>query len=290
NLKTGSKEKDANGNLTQQTEKVRGTNRVEIKNDKGEITGYQTLGLGGKVVQEFDYQGNLTKSYSYNTYGKSVECVTDELSQSKTVFDRQGKALYDMDFEGNKVAYYSYDAEGRLQVKQDMYGNRTSFDKTGNMLSTVDRDGNLMAKFYYEKDTEGNLGLAKVEDVQKGETTYYKDGKQQYIKNNEGVVVQQYVWDGAKLVYSFKPGLGETTYYNINGKEIYTARNESIIKEWLYHKGRLVGMFDEDSQTTQLFQYQREDITVYTEERPDSETIQQWYEEGLISDAFAATH
>ena len=66
-------QRDVEGNLSSTSENVRGTNRKEIKNDKGEITGYQEMGLGNKVLRTYDAQGNLTHTYVYDTYGKSVQ-------------------------------------------------------------------------------------------------------------------------------------------------------------------------------------------------------------------------
>lgn len=284
NLTTKTKEYDKEGNLQTVVEKKQGSNLVVIKNEKGQILGYQELGLGGKVLREYDKDMNLIKSYHYNKYGKSIECVVDELSLTKTVFDDKGRPLHDVDFEGNKIAFYYYyeDNPSKLHYKEDVYGNKTYFDKKGNMLYTEDFEGNVFIKYFYKKDEKGNLELEKVVDLRTNDTVYYQKGRPVYMTNYTGSVQKEYHYDGTTLVFLFDKETKETTYYDLNGKPIYTTYNEHIIKEWVYYKGRLIGFYDDYTKTTLIYQYQREDVVLKTDKKPSAEEIQKWYDEGLI--------
>ena len=284
-LSTKSKEVDKEGNLQKVTEKEQGNTKITIKNEKGEILGYQELGLGGKVVKEYDKDMNLTKSYEYNKYGKSMEWVLDELSQTKTHFNEKGQALNDIDFEGNTVAYYKYDEDNKLVHKEDVYGNKTYFDKKGNLTRTEDINGNLMVKYYYKKDEKGNTVLDTLEDVRTKDVTYFENGKQQFTLNYAGEISKEYQWDGSKLAFMFDKETKETTYYDTNGKPIHVAYNEFIVKEWLYYNGRLAGFYDERTKSTLLYKSQRDDIKIFTETKPTAKLIQKWYDEGLIDKA-----
>jgi len=285
-LTTKTKEYNKEGQLERTSEKIKGTNLVVVKNEKGEVLGYQELGLGGKVIREYDKDMNLVKSYQYDKYGKNIECVIDELTFTKTIYDNKGRALYDIDFEGNKIAFYFYyqDEKNKIYYKEDVYGNKTYFDKDGRMLHTEDADGNIFVKYYYKKDEKGNIELEKAIDLRTNDTVYYKLGRPQYITNYTGSIQKEYHYDGTKLVFIFDRETKETTYYDINGKPLYTTYNEIIIKEWLYYKGRLVGFYDDYKKETIIYQYQREDIVLVTPQKPTAEQIQKWYDEGVIEE------
>ena len=151
----------------------------------------------------------------------------------------------------------------------------------GNMTYTANLEGSSVLTYQYLKDDDGRYILDKTVS-HTGDTTYFKDGKQQYTINDKGTKTIEYFWDGSQLTYSFDYGIEETTYYDINGKEQYTTHNENMIKQWLYHKGGLVGFYDGNNERTILYQYQREDVTVATKECPTAELIQKWYNDGLI--------
>jgi len=275
--------KDAKGNITSITKAVNNTGKKVRENEKGEVLGYQQTGFGGKVIAEYDAQGNLTKSYQYNKYGKSLECVIDEMTQTKTTFNTKGQMLADIDFEGNEVAWYKYDATNRLVSKTDGYGNKTYYDKTNNPTHTEDSEGRMTAKYNYVKDTKGNTVLYSVEDIQTKNITYFDNGKQTVTKNAQGTVVKDYSWDGTTLAYTFDRERNETTWYDINGKQLYTSQNDTLVNKWLYYKGQLVGMWDQSSGSTTLFKNQREEIKIETgNEPPTAELVQKWIQEGLI--------
>jgi hypothetical protein len=277
-------EKDAEGSVVRVTEAIRGTNRSVTKNEKDEVLGYQESGFGNKTVRTYDNDNNLTKSYTYNKYGKSLQWITDELSQSKTVFDEKGKAEYDVDFEGNRVAVYYYDEKYYLESKVDVYGNKTYFDKKGNMTQTQDLKGNAVAKYNYKQDDEGRWIIDTIEDPKTGSVTSYKNGKQTVMKNAQGSVTRDYSWDGSKLAFTFDRETKETTWYNIQGRPICTSYDNVETARWLYHKGQLVGMWDQATGATILYQRQRENIRIETgtEAPPSVEQIKKWADEGLI--------
>jgi YD repeat-containing protein len=278
-----SKETDEKGKVLRETTKSQGTNLVELKNDKGEIVGYQELGLGGRVVREYDSEMNLTRSYHYNDYGKKIEYVVDELSQSRTVYDDKGRPVYDLDFEGNKMATYQYDEDGRLEVKTDAYGNKTYFDKKGNMTATYDSKGNLLVKYEYGTTPDGHTELVSIKDMLTNNVTHFKDGKQVNVTNAQGAVIRDYFWDGAKLVCTYDRETQETTWYNINGKAMYTTFNDIKVKEWLYFKGKLVGFYDARSKSVVIYQNEREDYILNgIDNVPNASNIQELYDKGII--------
>lgn len=289
-LKGKSKEYDMDGNLVKTTEAERGTNMEVVKNEKGEVLGYKEKGFGGKTVKEYDADNNLTKSYQYNEYGKSIEWVMDELSQTKTVFDADGQMVRDVDFEGNTIATYQYDDQKQLVSKKDGFGNVTSFDKHGNMTGTADFLGNEVSKYNYSTDDNGRYVLDTIVNLKNNETTYIVDGKQTETKSQGGAVVKDYMWDGSKLVCTFDREKKETTWYDLTGRPTYTsvtddATGEVIdVTQWLYYKGRLVGVWDQTTKTTLICEFQREAVKIYTgAEPPSAEQIQKWVDDGIIT-------
>jgi hypothetical protein len=135
NLSNMSKTVDAQGNLVSTEENISGTNMKVVKNEFGEVISYKETGFGGNIVKEYDKDKNLTKSYTYDTYGKNLSYVTDEMTKGRTVFEN-GLAKYDEDFEGNRTAVYQYDDNNRLTLKIDMYGNKTHYDDKQNVTYT----------------------------------------------------------------------------------------------------------------------------------------------------------
>lgn len=278
-------EKDAQGNLVKTKQNVKGTNKVEIRNEKGEILGYETVGFGGKALQEYDAQGNLTKTNTYDAYGKVLQVSLDELSLAKTEFDKNGNPVLDRDFEGAVVSRYTLDDSGRVQSKKDVYGNVTHFGTDGNLTFTENHFGQKLAEYTYKMDDEGRSILDFVEDVSPGEysgdRTYYRNGKAAYTLSRLGGVAREYKYDGTTLVYTFDTRTNETTWYDINGKSICNTFNEYRTGEWLYYKSRLVGYFDAAQNTVTMFQYERQDRTarIFTaDSKPTAKDIESYYE------------
>ncbi|MBN2407992.1 MAG: hypothetical protein JXJ19_09890 [Elusimicrobia bacterium] len=270
--------RDAQGNLTAVWEREKGSNKVYKKNEFGEVTGIEEHAMGGKTVAEYDEDGNKTKSYQYNRYGKSMEWVVDELTQSKTKFDSKGNAEYDVNFEGHIMARYRYDSAGRLEHKVDSYGNRTYFDKTGNMTRTVDMDGNTMVTYNYRKDANGNTVLSTVKDEMSGNVTIYKDNKPQEVRNNTGAIIQDYHWQGTKLIYTENLESGEVTWYK-NGERTYTTYEGKLVTEWMYHEGKLVGVWNVNSSTLTLYTHGREEVKLMYDEMPSVDEVLDLYKE-----------
>ncbi len=280
---------DAEGNLQQQTQQIKGTDETLITNEKGQTLGYQELGYGGQVVKTYDAQKNLTSTYTYDKYAKNVSYVLNELSMTKTVYGSNGQPQEDIDFEGHVIARYTSDQEGRLATKVDNVGNTTYFDTYGNMTHTTNYTGYTTLAYNYAKDDDGRYVLNTAVEYPTGDTTYYTNGKQQYTMNSSGVKTTEYYWSGSTLVYSFDTGLQQTTYYDINNKQLYTAINGTMLQQWLYMNGRLVGYYDGNNHSTILYQYERNDITVATDNEPTAAQIQQWYDSGLIEKLKGAT-
>lgn len=277
--------KDKKGKLETESKFMQGTDKVEIKNEHGEVLGYQVMGLGGKVVQELDDQGNLTKSHQYNRYGKSAEWVMDELTQTKTIFNEKGEPLHDVNFEGYEVAWYEHDDEGNLLTKTDLYGNVSYFNEDGHITHTVDIEGNEIAVYHYKEDEDGHIYLDYVEDPRTQTITYFKDGRQDVAKNHSGTVIKEWNWDGTKLIFTFDHETLETTWYDVTGKPKYTSLDGVEVKTWLYHEGRLVGFWNQANGTCIIYKNQREEITIEVGDTPPTgEEIAEWIEEGLIDD------
>lgn len=268
--------KDSKGRLTRQWERTPGSNMVVVKNEFGEEIQTEEYRLGGKVVAEYDADGNLTKSYEYNKYGKRMEWVVDELTQSRIRYGNDGKPLYDIDSEGNKIATYEYDIKGRLDYRQDVYGNRTYFDKIGNRLKTVAKEGYEIATYKYKKDKNGYYEVGAVKDEVTGNITLYRDGKQHEVRNFNGVVVRSYKWQGTMLVYT-QAGTGEITWYKTN-RPTYTTYKGEMVQEWMYYDGKLMGMWDENKKRFELYSHGRKEIEIGFNDRPEIEELLKKYE------------
>lgn len=279
---------DAKGNKTGETVRVKGTNRVETKNEKGQITGYQELGYGGQVVREYDAGGNLTRSHVYDKYGKNVQIVLNELSLTKTVFDRYGRLKYDQNFEGAIVARYNYDENHKLKSKKDNYDNTTYFNDKGNADYTEDYKGKMISKYDYKVDDNGRYVLETMTDLESGDVTYFDNGKAVNTRSRLGGVTMEFMYDGTTLRYSFDTTTNEATWYDLNGRVTNSTYNGEVVKQWLYHKGRMVGYYDDYQKTVMMYQNERQDLSVRVFAQnniPTAADIQKYYESlGLMSD------
>jgi len=182
------------------------------------------------------------------------------------------------------MAVYEYDEDGKLEVKTDAYGNKTFFDKKGNMTATYDFKGNLLVKYEYKINAEGFIELKSVKDMLTNNVTHFNKGKQVNVTNAQGAIIRDYFWDGNKLVATYDRETQETTWYDINGKAMYTTFNDIKIKEWLYFKGKLVGVYDARSKSVVIYQNEREDYILNgIEEAPTPVKIQELYDKGIIT-------
>jgi hypothetical protein len=248
--------------------------RVIIRNEFGEKLGEEEY-KGDKVIAEYDAQGNRTKTYKYNKYGKRMEWVVDELTLTKTVYNENGKALYDLNFEGYKVATYEYDDNDRLKTKTDVYDNTTFYSEDGRQLKTLDIDGNAITTYNYKK-TKFYYELDSVKDEYTGDVTIYREGKPQEVRNAEGALVKTYEWQGSKLIFVADES-GEITWYN-DGKQAYTTVNGYLAQEWIYHKGKLAGIWNEQDNSFLLYTHGRKELELHFEEKPSIEKILGFYE------------
>lgn len=272
-----SHQRDSKDRLTQKWERKAGSNMIVVKNEFDETTGIQEQGLGSKIVAEYDADGNLTKSYEYNKYGKQMQWIVDELTQSRVRYDKEGKAVYDVDCEGNKTATYTYDVDGRLKYRDDIYGNRTFFDKKGNRIKTAAKEGYLITTYKYEKDKNGYYQVESVKDELTGSITLYKDGKQYEVRNYNGLVINTYKWQGTELIYTKNSITNEITWFK-TGKPTYTTYKGELTKEWMYYQGKLLGIWDEDKNNFALYSRGRQEMQIQIKERPQTQDILKIYE------------
>jgi predicted SpoU family rRNA methylase len=287
-LNSISKTLDASGNLIKTEKNVIGTNIKKIENEFGEIISYKEMGFGGNVIREYDKDKNLTKTYMYDAYGKTVVSITNEMTKGKTVFNEKGLAIYDQDHEGNRMAEYEYDSNNKLILKTDIYGNKTHYDKNQNAIYVEDKEGIVISKYNYDYDNKGNYVLQSMYDPSTRETTYFKDGKQQYTKNSAGAVVIDYVWNGSNLVFTFNRGNQETSWYDIDGKILYVTFNEQIISKNLYYKGQLVGMWNARTNQVTVYKNERRELILQLEEQeePTAEDVKLWIDAGLVEQKY----
>jgi hypothetical protein len=283
NLANMSKTVDAQGNLVSTEENVAGTNMKVVKNEFGEIISYKETGFGGSIVKEYDKDKNLKKSYTYDMYGKNLSYVTDEMTKGRTVFEN-GQAKYDEDFEGNRTAVYNYDDNRNLVSKVDMYGNITYYDGKGNITHTENKEGLVISRYNYEYDENGDYVVVSSYDPSTRETTFYKNGKQQYVKNASGTIITDYMWNGSKLIYTFNRTNQETTWYDIDGKTLYITFDNELISKNLYYKGQLVGIWDVRKGQVTIFKNERRELILQLakNEEPTAEGVKIWINMGLI--------
>jgi hypothetical protein len=205
------------------------------------------------------------------------------MTKGRTVFEH-GLAKYDEDFEGNRTAVYQYGANNRLVLKTDMYGNKTHYDDKQNVTYTENKEGLVIARYNYEYDQNGNYVILSSYDPSTRETTFYKNGKQQYTKNASGAIITDYIWNGSKLIYTFNRTNHETTWYDIDGKTLYTAYDNELISKNLYYKGQLVGIWDVRKGQVTIFKNERKELVLQLaeNEEPTAEDIKIWVDRGLV--------
>ncbi|MCS7151836.1 MAG: hypothetical protein NZ928_05590 [Endomicrobia bacterium] len=281
-LSAKSKEYDKEWKLQQISEVKKGSNLVEIKNEKGEIIGYQELGLGGKVIKEYDKDMNLVRSYKYDKFGKNKIFVLDEGSQVKTIFDEKGRPVADVNFEGTEVSWYVYDENNIIRQKIGITDDITYYDEKGKMLYTKDQFGNVITRYYYTKDDEGNEVVEKSVDYL-GNVTYYKNNKPHIVKDKNGKLIKEYQYDGSTLVYEFDHRNNTVTWYDIDGKPLYVSYDDIKVKEYIYNEGKLVGLWDYTTNSLSVIIHQQEVAKLFLKEKPDGKKISEWIEKGYLA-------
>jgi len=246
---------DAEGNLTSISTKISGTDIAEVKNEFGELLGYRQYNASGSVSKEYDNQGNLTRTYNYDKYGKTLSYITDEMSKTKTTYDEFGRevAVYDADGyilsacqyqdisyergeDGKTLTVIQKDKTGshgllvsreNYQYKRDsldspleLVHTTTFFDEKGSATITKDADGFVISRFVYKQDSNGNQVLSEIINPRTGEVTHYTNGKEDKTVNAEGTVIKQCFWNGSKLMFSVT--LGEDGKWSTITRDTYT--------------------------------------------------------------------
>jgi hypothetical protein len=268
------KTRDNEGNITSISKNIKGTNMVEVTNEFGEVLSYKELGFGGKVVAMYDKEKNLTATYNYNKYGTGLLSIVNEMTKGMTVFDENtGLAMYDLDFEGYRTAKYIYGNNNKLTEKVDVYGNITYFDGNGAVTHTTDKNGIVMSKYNYKYDDNGNYVLESVLNPMTRETTYFdENGRQTVTKNHAGAISVDYLWMGSKLVASFARESQQTTWYEVDGKAIYTTFNDEIISKNLFFEGKHVGIWDAKLNQVTVLQNERREVVIQLGSGPNYPT------------------
>ena len=137
-------------------------------------------------------------------------------------------------------------------VIKEVKVQRKYYDEAGRIQKVVDSEGHLIREYVYEK---GILIKEVIYDYDKesesSKPTYeihYIGGNRSYVTNENGVVIAQIHYDGAKIskitgtgegmrVLGFDPGTDEgglTLYFNEMGLPDYVENSEGGRREWLY--------------------------------------------------------
>ena len=85
-------------------------------------------------------------------------------------------------------------------------------------------------------------------------------------------------------MYSFNKINNETTRYDIDGKALYVAINDTIISKNLYYKGQMVGVWDKRSNEVTIFKNERRELTLKINDglEPTGAMVKAWVDAGLI--------
>jgi hypothetical protein len=274
--------KAPDGSVATRTKIQHNSNVAVITDGEGNYLGYQTIAFGYNVQQQFDSNNNLTQTYHYSHYAKKVDYIINELTQTRTVFDSNGLPTTDINYEGSVVASYIYDDHSRLMHKTDNRMNKTYYSlSTGQMDRTEDRYGNILVQYYYKTNHLGMDVLeTSVDNI--GLTTFYSNGKPRIEKDAQGNTTKEYGYNGQTLVFTFDNFMAQTTWYDVNGNPLFISKDDVPIQEWLYSKGRLVGVWDYARNV--LTGYIRGDAvsTFLFIQKPNAQFVQQMIDEGII--------
>jgi len=180
------------------------------------------------------------------------------MTQGQSIFDERGRLSYELDFEGYRITSYVYQGDSNvLEMKIDCYGNKTHYNDKGQMLYTENKDGVVLQNYIYKYDDKGNYILDSAHDPYTQSVTYFdKDGRQTVTKNWAGAVIQEFFYQGSKLIATFSNESQMTTWYRRDGKALYTTFNNEIVSKNLYYNGQLVGVWN--AQTNQVEVYENE--------------------------------
>ena len=231
---------DKGGKLKSETKTLKG-NFQEVRDEFGDITGYNQLDGNGKVILSYDKNMNKTTSYDYGKYGKSLVSSLNLMNGQKTVYDKYERAMAVYSDDGYILETYQY--------KDTSYDT----DKDRRTLITVKSDGSVenggivSSKSYHNKiikSTDGSNGTdgETILDIMAHNTTYYDDeGLVMHTNNYEGVTTNVYYYKqdsiGNKVLeYILNTETKEKTYY-VNNKQMYVENAEGAVITRYYWDG-----------------------------------------------------
>ena len=238
------KTRDKEGNIISISEKQNGTNISVVKDAFGEVTGFKTTNANGLTDKEFDAEGNLTRSYYYDTFGKTVTAVVNELTQEKTLYDSFGreKGTIAMGFggDGYVISTCQYD-----DVSYERTEDGKSIIEVANTDKKVDAKL-LVTKKSYIIEVDSLNGDGSVNISSGYNTIYYdKEGLISKVVNNHGITISEYFYNKDKygnkvLTHVLTPQTKSITYYE-NGKPV-EERNDmgGLTKKYYYDGSRLL--------------------------------------------------
>ncbi len=232
---------DKNGKLKSETKTLKG-NFQEVRNEFGEITGYNQLdGSGSKVILSYDKDMNKIMSYDYGKYGKSLVSSLNLMNGQKTVYDKHERAMAVYSDDGYILTTYQY-----KDVSYDTDKDRRTLITT-KAEGAIENGGIISSKSYHNKivkSTDGSDGTdgETILDIMAHTTTYYDaEGLIMYVNNYEGVTTNIYYYKkdsvGNKVLeYVLDTTTKEKTYY-VNNKQMYVENAEGAVITRYYWDG-----------------------------------------------------
>lgn len=234
------KSRDKEGNIVSISERKRGTNIVEMKDSFGETVGFKTLTASGVTDKEYDRNLNLTKSYYYDSFGKTLAAVVNELTQEKTLYDSFGreKGTISMGFggDGYVISTCQYD---------DVSYERSEDGKS--IIEVVNTNNKADAKLLVTKKTygiainsmnsDGSVNVSSIYD-----TTYYdKEGLISKVVDSNGITIAEYSYKRDKygnkvLTRVLNPKDKSVTYYE-NGRPVEERNSVGGLEKKYYYNG-----------------------------------------------------
>ena len=235
---------DKENNLLSTEEGIKGKNIAVVKNDKGEITGYKTKNANGSTKAEYDEYGNLTKSYYYDKFGKTISAVVNELTQEKTLYDSFGreKGTIAMGFGGGGyvISTCQYD-----DISYEISEDGKSILEIKNLNNKADAKILVTRKIYTNSidhlNSDGSVEVSRSYNIM----YYDKDGLVSKTVDSNGITVAEYFYKKDKngnkiLTHVLNPKDKSVTYYE-NGKAM-EERNDmgALTKKYYYDGARLL--------------------------------------------------
>jgi hypothetical protein len=190
-----------------------------VKNEWGEVTGFEQFGLGGKQVSELDSHRNITKKYEYD--GRT----TWEYDFINQIWKRSENGEVQEERRASKsgplVAIWRRDGDSvwRIEITVDidgnpMEGNRTRYDKNGVYPQEVfNAEGGLVMTYYWE-----NYKLQKTVNHLTGDVQLYGEfgvSEEGFLdEDGQYYTIWKYEWQGSRMLSAFNLWNGEVKYYD----------------------------------------------------------------------------